>query len=182
MGVPTSEVGYTPAMPRRKDYEVHKDTWWHWTKKSDNIKKVTLSPFKLLRHVEGSGDISPFIIYRRRGGGVGQQQTPGAWPLRRKPGTHLIGGCVSLQGRFAPATYNSCFFQRSSFQIRQQTLTDTFHNSLIAITWPSSPQTLQFNPREPFNFSVYIVMNQVKMATNVQKIIAQPFLSTSDVK
>ena len=24
MGVPTSEVGYTPAMPTREDYEVHK--------------------------------------------------------------------------------------------------------------------------------------------------------------
>ena len=24
MGVPTSEVGYTPAMRRREDYEVHK--------------------------------------------------------------------------------------------------------------------------------------------------------------
>jgi len=24
MGVPTSEVGYTPAMPRREDNEVHK--------------------------------------------------------------------------------------------------------------------------------------------------------------
>ena len=23
MGVPTSEVGYTPAMPRREDHEVH---------------------------------------------------------------------------------------------------------------------------------------------------------------
>jgi len=33
MGVPTSEVGYTPAMPRREDHEVHKDMWWHWTKK-----------------------------------------------------------------------------------------------------------------------------------------------------
>jgi len=32
MGVPNSEGGYTPAMPRRKDYEVHKDMWWHWTK------------------------------------------------------------------------------------------------------------------------------------------------------
>jgi len=30
MGVPTSEVGYTPAMPRREDHEVHKDMWWHW--------------------------------------------------------------------------------------------------------------------------------------------------------
>ena len=24
MGVPTSEVGYTPAMPRREDHEIHK--------------------------------------------------------------------------------------------------------------------------------------------------------------
>jgi len=34
MGVPTSEVGYTSAMPRRDDLEVHKDMWWHWTKKN----------------------------------------------------------------------------------------------------------------------------------------------------
>ena len=33
MGVPTSEVGYTAAMPRREDHEVHKDMWWQWTKK-----------------------------------------------------------------------------------------------------------------------------------------------------
>jgi len=33
MGLPTSEVSYTPAMPRREDHEVHKDMWWHWTKK-----------------------------------------------------------------------------------------------------------------------------------------------------
>jgi len=26
MGFPTSEVGYTPAMPRREDHEVHKRT------------------------------------------------------------------------------------------------------------------------------------------------------------
>ena len=31
MGVPTSEVGYTAAMPRREDHEVHKVMWWHWT-------------------------------------------------------------------------------------------------------------------------------------------------------
>jgi len=30
MGVPASEVGYTPAMPRREDHEVHKDMWGHW--------------------------------------------------------------------------------------------------------------------------------------------------------
>jgi len=33
MGVPTSEVGYTPVMPRREDHEVQKDMWWHWEKK-----------------------------------------------------------------------------------------------------------------------------------------------------
>jgi len=27
MGVPTSEVGYTSAMLRREDHEVHKDMW-----------------------------------------------------------------------------------------------------------------------------------------------------------
>jgi hypothetical protein len=38
MGFPTSEVGYTAAMPRREDHEVHKDMWWHWGKK--NIKII----------------------------------------------------------------------------------------------------------------------------------------------
>jgi hypothetical protein len=33
MGVPTSKVGYTTAMPRKEDHEVHKDMWWHWIKK-----------------------------------------------------------------------------------------------------------------------------------------------------
>jgi hypothetical protein len=37
MGVPTSEVGYTTAMPRREDYEVHKDMWWQWGKKRKKI-------------------------------------------------------------------------------------------------------------------------------------------------
>jgi len=27
MGFPTSEVGYTSAMPRREAHEVHKDMW-----------------------------------------------------------------------------------------------------------------------------------------------------------
>jgi len=33
MGFPTSEVGYTPAMPRREDHEVHKDMWGTGLKK-----------------------------------------------------------------------------------------------------------------------------------------------------
>jgi len=47
MGVPTSEAGYTSAMPRREDYEVHKDMWGHWTKKKNTShsgadKSITL--------------------------------------------------------------------------------------------------------------------------------------------
>jgi len=42
MGVPTSEVGYTPAMPRREDHEVHKDMWWHWTKKKPIYGNISL--------------------------------------------------------------------------------------------------------------------------------------------
>ena len=37
MGVPTLEVGYTSAMPRREDGKVHKDMWGHWKKK---LRKV----------------------------------------------------------------------------------------------------------------------------------------------
>jgi len=41
MGVPTSEVGYTSAMPRREDHEVHKDMWWgHWGKKKLWLRDV----------------------------------------------------------------------------------------------------------------------------------------------
>ena len=43
MGVPTSEVGYTPAMPRREDHEVHKDMWWHWTKKKKELPNVDVN-------------------------------------------------------------------------------------------------------------------------------------------
>ena len=35
MGVPTSEVGYTSAMPRREDHEVRKGHVGHWIKKND---------------------------------------------------------------------------------------------------------------------------------------------------
>jgi len=27
MGIPTSEVGYASAMPRREDHDIHKDIW-----------------------------------------------------------------------------------------------------------------------------------------------------------
>jgi len=46
MGVPTSEVGYTPAMPRREEHEVHKGhvvalekkkTLCTWYKQKDDV-------------------------------------------------------------------------------------------------------------------------------------------------
>jgi hypothetical protein len=47
MGVPTSEVGYTTAMPRREDHEVHKDMCWHWVKKI--YKKFCLEGAELMQ-------------------------------------------------------------------------------------------------------------------------------------
>ena len=35
MGVPTSEVGYTSAMPRREDHEVRKGHVGHWIKEKN---------------------------------------------------------------------------------------------------------------------------------------------------
>jgi len=42
MGVPTSEVGYTSAMPRREDHEVRQGHVGHWIKK----KKIQFSDTK----------------------------------------------------------------------------------------------------------------------------------------
>jgi len=38
MGIPTSEVGYTSAMPRREDHEVHKDMWGNGGGRTFTIK------------------------------------------------------------------------------------------------------------------------------------------------
>jgi len=35
MGVPTLEVDYTSAMPRREDHEVHQGHAGHWIKKKN---------------------------------------------------------------------------------------------------------------------------------------------------
>jgi len=56
MGVPTSEVGYTPAMPRREDHEVHKDMWGHWIKKKEfvdivvcfHFNNINVNPYSIL--------------------------------------------------------------------------------------------------------------------------------------
>ena len=45
MGVPTSVVGYTPAMPRSEDHEVHKDMWWHWAGGTHSLFKHSLAVY-----------------------------------------------------------------------------------------------------------------------------------------
>jgi len=40
MGVPTSEVGYTSAMPRKEDHEVRKDMWGIGGRKERKKKKI----------------------------------------------------------------------------------------------------------------------------------------------
>jgi len=51
MGFPTSEVGYTAAMPRREDHVVHKDVWWHWTKKIETKAADSPEPPSSLHQV-----------------------------------------------------------------------------------------------------------------------------------
>jgi len=46
MGVPTSEVGYTSAMPRREDHEVQKDVWGALGMKNDS-KTIHFKNFDL---------------------------------------------------------------------------------------------------------------------------------------
>ena len=43
MGVPTSVVGYTSAMPRREDHEVRKGHVGHWIKKKNFTESSLLS-------------------------------------------------------------------------------------------------------------------------------------------
>jgi hypothetical protein len=61
MGVPTSEVGYTTAMPRREDHEVQKDIWWHWIYTYIYFRSEALKEnkrFKIIR--EPTGQIRAF--------------------------------------------------------------------------------------------------------------------------
>jgi len=50
MGVPTSEVGYTSAIPRREDHEVRKGHVGHWIKKKTIDISLILN-FSHLLHV-----------------------------------------------------------------------------------------------------------------------------------
>ena len=51
MGVPTSEVGYTSAMPRREDHEVHKDMWGIGGGKKKNLAPACFDPKIIFREV-----------------------------------------------------------------------------------------------------------------------------------
>ena len=57
MGVPTSEVGYSAAMSRREDHEVHKDMWWYWTHTHKNIH-ASVDPTRLVVSEIGHGHVS----------------------------------------------------------------------------------------------------------------------------
>jgi len=61
MGIPTSEVGYTPAMPRREDHKVHKDMWWHWTH-THTKKTFILSQHRMVPRY-GKYKISGQLLY-----------------------------------------------------------------------------------------------------------------------
>jgi len=64
MGVPASEVGYTPAMPRREDHEVHKDMWWHWGKKKSIWKGLKyLEVLALCPQSEAISDSGVRLLY-----------------------------------------------------------------------------------------------------------------------
>jgi hypothetical protein len=47
MGVTTSDVGYTAAMPRREDNEVHMSMWWHWKGGKIEIHRTLILPIGL---------------------------------------------------------------------------------------------------------------------------------------
>jgi len=63
MGVPTSEVGYTSAMPRREDHEVNKDMWGIGQKKKLHNLRVRRHTYSLhARKAYRSEDMAPMIL------------------------------------------------------------------------------------------------------------------------
>ena len=67
MYVVTYEVGYTPAMPRREDHEVHKDMcWWQWIKKKHLLsdESIIVLFFKkfLYNKLRWSGPLSTSLL------------------------------------------------------------------------------------------------------------------------
>jgi len=69
MSVPYSEVGYTPAMPRREDHEVHKDMWGHGGEKIKQLLSFTLySSLKFLYHLKDKQKLFMRVILKIRYG------------------------------------------------------------------------------------------------------------------
>jgi len=63
MGVPTWEVGYTSAMPRREDHEVRQGHVGHWIKKKTfRIDRDFSQVFVVYQDMTYSNR-DPFIIY-----------------------------------------------------------------------------------------------------------------------
>ena len=60
MGVPTSEVGYTPAMPRMEDHEVHKE---HVVALEEEKKITTICQPNLVEPtVPEKKKLGPFVV------------------------------------------------------------------------------------------------------------------------
>jgi len=93
MGVPTSEVGHTSAMPTREDHEVRKGHVGHW------IKKKSLGHCKLVLHE--IDEVRPRTGHEGPGGSVviamlsSFNATPRPLYSWKRPGTHCTGGEVS---------------------------------------------------------------------------------------
>ena len=62
MGVPTSEVGYTPAMPKREDHEVHKRKCGG-TEGGESVNNIQSSDFRKINEPQSTTAISLNIIY-----------------------------------------------------------------------------------------------------------------------
>ena len=71
MGVPSSEVGYTPTMPRGGGpRSPQKDMWWHWKRKKKKsllrfVFKAAVCKQLLQKFVTGTKQISAAIVNKR---------------------------------------------------------------------------------------------------------------------
>jgi hypothetical protein len=52
MDVPTAKVGYTAAMHRKEDHEIHKDMWWHGGRNKNPLKSSIVSKVSTYKPVQ----------------------------------------------------------------------------------------------------------------------------------
>ena len=92
MGVPTREVGYTSAMPRREDHEVRKGHVGHWIKKK-KFRKIHLRKTAMVtcrwKHIHcchtGHSRFDELLLYifcsilLKRAAGSSIQVAPSSW-------------------------------------------------------------------------------------------------------